>query len=234
MTAGIEIVTGSNAETKVTITDQDIPPGLWLDSFNVSYGATVTKTYSPGVGTKLLVQAYSQNPGVSTIVKMTITGMTLVVSNSQAANGAAGDLWKNGTTIRVSTVTRASGSYVAADWILVGDVTSANTAANSKQLGGKAAVAVFSDISNAKSAADTATSQLTLWKYPNTTEIDGGKIRTNTITANQIEVDSLSALSANLGTFTTVGSDGSKTVMTGGLTQVYYPKGQVAIKLGIW
>lgn len=88
MTAGIEIVTGSNAETKVTITDQDIPPGLWLDSFNVSYGATVTKTYSPGVGTKLLVQAYSQNPGVSTIVKMTITGMTLVVSNSQAAKGA--------------------------------------------------------------------------------------------------------------------------------------------------
>lgn len=88
MTAGIEVITGSNADTKLTITDQDIPPGLWLDSFDVAYGATVTKTYSPGEYTKLLVQAYSQNPDVSTIVKMTITGMTLVVSNSNAALGS--------------------------------------------------------------------------------------------------------------------------------------------------
>mgnify|MGYP006987807627 FL=1 len=88
MTAGIEVLTGSNAETKISITDQDIPPGLWLDSFDVAYGATVTKTYSPGVGSKLLVQAYSKNPGVSTIVKMTITGMTLVVTNSNAALGS--------------------------------------------------------------------------------------------------------------------------------------------------
>lgn len=88
MTAGIEVLTGSNADTKISITDQDIPPGLWLDSFNVAYGATVTKTYAPGVGTKLLVQAHSQNPGVSTIVKITITGMTLVVKNSNAAAGS--------------------------------------------------------------------------------------------------------------------------------------------------
>ena len=88
MTAGIEVITGSNADTKLTITDQDIPPGLWLDSFDVAYGATVTKTYSPGIGSKLLVQAYSQNPNVSTIVKMTITGMTLVVTNSNAASGS--------------------------------------------------------------------------------------------------------------------------------------------------
>ena len=40
----------------------------------------------------------------------------------------------------------------------------------------------------------------TLTKYPNTTEIDGGKIYTNTITANQINVTDLSAISANLGT----------------------------------
>lgn len=105
----------------------------------------------------------------------------------------AGDLWKDGSTIRVCTVTRASGSYVAADWILVGDVTSANTAANSNQLGGQPASTIINNI-------NAATDQLTLWKFPNTTEIDGGKIRTNTITANQIQVDSLSAISANLGT----------------------------------
>ncbi|WP_339145455.1 MULTISPECIES: phage tail spike protein [unclassified Sutcliffiella] len=57
------------------------------------------------------------------------------------------------------------------------------------------------------------------WKFGNTTEIDGGKIRTNTITASQINVSSLSALSANLGTviagslsgvsISTIGSQGS-------------------------
>ncbi|WP_342515486.1 phage tail spike protein [Sutcliffiella sp. FSL R7-0096] len=57
------------------------------------------------------------------------------------------------------------------------------------------------------------------WVWGNTTEINGGRIRTNTVTANQISVTSLSALSANLGTVTagnisgvnisTVGSQGS-------------------------
>ena len=41
-----------------------------------------------------------------------------------------------------------------------------------------------------------------IWTWGNTTEIDGGKIRTNTVTANQINVNSLSALSADLGTVT--------------------------------
>lgn len=112
----------------------------------------------------------------------------------------AGDLWRNGSTIRVCTVSRTSGSYVAADWTLVGDVTSANTAANSNQLGGKASATILGDITSAKNAADAAATQLTLWKYPNTTEIDGGKIRTNTVTANQINVANLSSISANLGT----------------------------------
>lgn len=112
----------------------------------------------------------------------------------------AGDLWKDGSTIRVCMVTRASGSYVAADWILVGDVTSANTAANSNQLGGKSASTVLGDITAAKNSANAATSQLTLWKYPNSTFIDGGKIYTNTITANHINVDNLSLISGNLGT----------------------------------
>ncbi len=63
------------------------------------------------------------------------------------------------------------------------------------------------------------TEEFQAWKFPNTTEIDGGKIRTNTITAVQINVSSLSALSANLGTviagslsgvsISTIGSQGS-------------------------
>jgi phage minor structural protein len=64
--------------------------------------------------------------------------------------------------------------------------------------------------SNAKSHADSkaataeknAKAYRDLWAYPNSVDIDGGHIRANTVTANQIKVGSLSALTANLGTVT--------------------------------
>ena len=56
---------------------------------------------------------------------------------------SSGDIYRNGSSIYVCTTTRVSGSYVAADWVLVGDVTANNTAANSNQLGGTAAATVL-------------------------------------------------------------------------------------------
>lgn len=47
-------------------------------------------------------------------------------------------------------------------------------------------------------------------------------------------INSLSALSANLGTFTTVGDDGAKQVVSGGRTEVFYPSGNIAIKFGVY
>lgn len=47
-------------------------------------------------------------------------------------------------------------------------------------------------------------------------------------------IGSLSALSANLGRLETVAADGAKTVMTGGKTEVFYPNGQIAVRLGVW
>ena len=147
---------------------------------------------------------------------------------------ASGDIYRNGASIYVCTTSRASGSYVASDWVLVGDVTANNTAANANQLGGKAAATVFNDITAAKNAADAANGQVVLWKYPNSTFIDGGKIYANSITANQISTAAIDtiALQARNGTFTA--ADGSKTVINGGLTQVFYPNGKVAVKLGVW
>jgi len=46
-------------------------------------------------------------------------------------------------------------------------------------------------------------------------------------------IGSLSALSANLGRLETVAADGAKTVMTGGKTEVFYPNGRLAIKIGV-
>lgn len=59
-----------------------------------------------------------------------------------------GDIWKDGSTIKVSTVTRTSGSYTAADWILVGDVTSNNTAADTAKVNGISAATVASNAAN--------------------------------------------------------------------------------------
>ena len=54
---------------------------------------------------------------------------------------------------------------------------------------------IQSDLTETKGLTDN-------WKYGNTTYIDGGNIYTNSVTANQINVTSLSSLSANLGTVT--------------------------------
>lgn len=47
-------------------------------------------------------------------------------------------------------------------------------------------------------------------------------------------IGSLRAISANLGTFESIGSDGSKTVISGAKTEVFYPNGQIAVRLGVW
>ncbi|MEG1232214.1 MAG: phage tail protein [Acinetobacter sp.] len=73
---------------------------------------------------------------------------------------------------------------------------------------------------------------------PNGTIVPTGLFLNNLVVdyidASKIYADSLSAISANLGTFTTIAPDGSKTVMSGGLTLIYYPNGQLAGRIGVW
>ena len=90
MTVGLSLLTGANSETKVSITDQDIPPGLWLDYFTVAPNTKITKTYNPTSGTKLLVQAHSTNAAVSLVCSITITGMTVVIDNQGSTLSQAG------------------------------------------------------------------------------------------------------------------------------------------------
>lgn len=66
------------------------------------------------------------------------------------------------------------------------------------------------------------------------TIIDGNNIMTGSIAADRIKVNELSAISANLGTMITIAADNSKTIMTGGKTEVFYPNGVVAVRLGVW
>lgn len=74
--------------------------------------------------------------------------------------------------------------------------------------------------------------------YPSAgTYINSAKIANATIKLAHIDkasITSLSALSAELGTFTSTGADGGKTIISGSLFQVTYPNGQVAVRLGRW
>jgi phage minor structural protein len=55
---------------------------------------------------------------------------------------------------------------------------------------------------NAEGKADDANDQLSLWKYPGTSLIDGGDLYNNSVTTNKIYAAYLSAISADLGTVT--------------------------------
>lgn len=68
--------------------------------------------------------------------------------------------------------------------------------------------------------------------YMNSVFIDYASIKLAHI--DTASIGSLSALSANLGTFTSISSDGSKTVISGSKTEVFYPNGQIAVRMGYW
>lgn len=73
---------------------------------------------------------------------------------------------------------------------------------------------------------------------PNGTVIPAGLYIDNLILgdidAKKINAQSISAISANLGRFESVSPDGSKQVITGSKTEIFYPNGKVALRMGIY
>lgn len=248
--------------TPTTIGGVTYPAGTWID---VALIANAT------IGTAHIADASITNAKISSLDAAKITTGTLDAARIKV--GAAtqyevgydpitkartfvaqpvtpyhiGDIWKNGNTTSICTVTRLTGAYVAADWGKTGDVTSLNTAADTSKVGGVAAATVNQNITNAQTAATNADSkavaaqatanlannQVNAWKFTGTTEIDGGKIRADTITAVQIDVAELSAISANLGTFTSTTPGGSTTISGKDIT-VRDPEGNVRVRIGIF
>lgn len=81
----------------------------------------------------------------------TANSKTKTFTSTPTVPYSAGDIWRNGNTIYVSSVTRATGSYTAADWTKASDVTSENTSANTSNVGSASAASVatlVSEISN--------------------------------------------------------------------------------------
>lgn len=98
---------------------------------------------------------------------------------------ASGDVWRNGSAVYISTATRTSGAYVVADWVLVGDVTSNNTAKDTASVGGTASTTIKTQASNGALAYNSTS----LWQTTGRTTIDGGKVTADSITSGAIKSD---------------------------------------------
>lgn len=59
-------------------------------------------------------------------------------------------------------------------------------------------------------------------------------IKAKAVQAGHLESNTVSAMFANLGTFVSTGADGGKTTISGALTTVHHPNGQLAVRLGRW
>ncbi|MDC4642609.1 DUF1983 domain-containing protein [Acinetobacter baumannii] len=63
--------------------------------------------------------------------------------------------------------------------------------------------------------------------------LTAANFKAKSLTAELFNVDSLSAITGNFGTFTSVAPDGSNQVISGGSTQIFYPNGNLALRIGI-
>ncbi|WP_085838178.1 interleukin-like EMT inducer domain-containing protein [Acinetobacter baumannii] len=63
--------------------------------------------------------------------------------------------------------------------------------------------------------------------------LTAANFKAKSLTAEVLNVDSLSSITGNFGTFISVAPDGSKQIISGGSTQIFYPNGNLAMRIGI-
>ena len=106
----------------------------------------------------------------------------------------AGDIWKNGITTYISTVTRLTGSYTASDWIKTGDVTGENTAKDTTMVGGTAAATIVSGASAGTTANSTVTANKSTWDRASSFDTSGNLATTKlTGTVSDTQIASANA-----------------------------------------
>ncbi|HAV2962718.1 TPA: hypothetical protein JH903_003115 [Acinetobacter baumannii] len=66
-----------------------------------------------------------------------------------------------------------------------------------------------------------------------TGQFTGDRIAARTLKADHLSAEAIDAIAVSARNVTITAADGSKTVQTGGLTEIFYPNGQLGIRLGI-
>ena len=163
-----------------------------------------------------------------------VSGIGLINTGTSSAIGINADYFyvgkpangKKPFMILTSSQTIGGVTYPAGTWIDVALIANATI--------GTAHIANAS-ITNAKIAnlaVDNAKIANLDASKINAGYIAAARIQAGTITADKLNVTELRAISANLGTFESTASDGSKTVITGNGLKGYYPNGKLMFKIG--
>ena len=106
----------------------------------------------------------------------------------------SGDVWKNGITTYISTVTRLTGTYTVNDWTKVGDVTIENTAKDTTMVGGTAAATIVSGASAGTTANSTVTANKSTWDRASSFDASGNLATTKlTGTVSDTQIASATA-----------------------------------------
>ena len=108
-------------------------------------------------------------------------------SGTNPTNYKIGDLWQDAQQIKVATA--SSATYNSGHWILAGDVTSKNTAADTVAVGGTAASTIVSGASAGTTANSTITANKNTWDRASSFDASGNLATTKltgTVTDTQI------------------------------------------------
>jgi hypothetical protein len=168
----------STADSKAqTFISQPNPPynkgDIWVNS-GQTYVSNITRpsTASFILADWVLQGDVTANNTAADTSKVAGTSASTVLTNITTAQSTAdsksktfttqpappykvGDIWKNGQAVYICTTARTTGSYTAGDWLLAGDVTSNNTAADTASVGGVTATQVNQNITNAQTTANS-------------------------------------------------------------------------------
>lgn len=167
--------------------------------------------------------------GTITVGKLD-TATQNIISTANSWRSTTNTTYINGGYIYTGTI--------QADAIATGVITIGKLDASTQSTITSASSNASSALTNAataQTAANSANNKIATWCHiNNTTLIDGGKIYTGSITADKISVNSLSAISATIGTFSSGIVGQARTVITDSKIEVYDANNQLRVRLGVW
>ncbi|VTP97583.1 hypothetical protein [Sphingobacterium daejeonense] len=171
----------------------------------------------------------SLDPATQSTVNTASNNASTAISTANTANSNANTAKTDATSAKTTANTANTNASNA--------VTTANTANSNASSALSTANTASSNASTALSTANTANTNATnaksktdAWSFASTTEIDGAKIRTGTITADKINTDNLTARQIK-----TSENDSRVSIneSNDGQFKVRHSNGQVAIQMGL-
>lgn len=220
----------ANRITAGSITSDRIAAGAITIS-NIASGAVGTAQLGSGV-----VALSNLNSDAQTTITSAATNASTALSTANTANSFIG-------TWRYADTTYINGGSIYTNTIHGNAITTGTLSASKIATGSIPIEALSSSlqstINTASTSATSALNSTNLWRFPNSTYIDGGKIYTGSITANQIAAGTITANQIAAGSITSdrlrIGeTTGARTEISHNLIKVYDANNALRVRIGVW